>query len=197
MNMLTQLGSIQLDFRSLGGFTDDEFYHFCLDNPDLKFERDAQKNIIILPSTGGKIGNYNAEVLGELIFWNRVKSEGKCFDSSTAFKLANGAVRSPDAAWMKIERWNSLSDKDKEQFPPLCPDFLIEIKSPSNTLAAQKAKMEEWVANGCKLAWLINPEENKTYVYSNGIIETFPFDEALSGREVVKDFRIDLSKIFV
>jgi Uma2 family endonuclease len=197
MSMLTELGPILLDTRSLGGFTDDEFYQFCLDNPDLKFERDAQKNIIIMANTGGKTGNYNAEVLGELIFWNRKTKGGNCFDSSTAFKLPNGAVRSPDVAWIKTERWNSLSDKEKEQFPPLCPDFLIEIKSSSDTLLAQKAKMEEWISNGCKLAWLINPEEKITYVYLNGEIKTFTFDENLFGHDIIKGFEIKLSTIFI
>ncbi|MFM9837498.1 MAG: Uma2 family endonuclease [Cyclobacteriaceae bacterium] len=100
MSMLTELGSILLDTRSLGGFTDDEFYQFCLDNPDLKFERDAQKNIIIMANTGGKTGIYNSEVNAELTIWNRKKREGSCFDSSTTFRLPNGAVGSPDAAWI-------------------------------------------------------------------------------------------------
>ncbi len=195
--MLSELGPILLDIRSLGGFTDDEFYQFCLDNPDLKFERDAQKNIIIMANTGGKTGNYNAELLVELVLWNRIKNEGISFDSSTAFKLTNGAVRSPDAAWVKMERWKALSDKEREQFPPLCPDFLIEIKSPSDTLAVQQAKMDEWVSNGCRLGWLINPEEELTYVYSNEKIETIPFKESLSGKEVAKGFEIKLATIFI
>jgi Uma2 family endonuclease len=197
MSMLTELGPILLDTRSLGGFTDDEFYQFCLDNPDLKFERDAQKNIIIMANTGGKTGNYNAEVLVELALWNRIEKGGMCFDSSTTFRLPNGAVRSPDAAWIKTDRWNTLSDKEKRQFPPLCPDFLIEIKSPSDTLAAQKSKMNEWVSNGCRLAWLINPEEELTYVYADGKIESIPFNESLSGKEVVKGFEIKFSAIFI
>jgi Uma2 family endonuclease len=139
--MLTELGPILLDTRSMHKFSDEEFYQFCQDNQDLKFELDAQKNIIILSNSGGKAGNYNAEVNAELTIWNRKNKEGNCFDSSTAFKLPNGSVRSPDTAWIKMERWNSLSTKEKEQFPPLCPDFLIEIKSPSDTLKAQKAKM--------------------------------------------------------
>jgi Uma2 family endonuclease len=94
------------------------------------------------------------------------------------------AVRSPDAAWIKTERWRVLSDKQKEQFPPLCPDFLMEIKSPSDSRLSQKNKMDEWVASGCRLAWLINPEEELTYVYSDGKVEIIPFKESLSGKEV-------------
>jgi Uma2 family endonuclease len=197
MSMLTELDSIFLNTRSLRRFTDDEFYQFCSDNPDLKFELDAQKNIIILSNSGGKAGNYNAEILAEIGLWNRIEKGGMCFDSSTTFRLPNGAVRSPDVAWIKMERWNALSGKEKKQFPPLCPDFIIEIKSPSDSLAAQKPKMNEWVSNGCRLAWLINPEEELTYVYSNGKIESIPFEENLSGKEVTKGFEIKLSAIFI
>ncbi len=195
--MLTELGPILLDTHSLGRFTDDEFYQFCLDNPDLKFERDAQKKIIIMANTGGTTGNYNHETNLELGIWNRKNKEGMCFDSSTAFKLPNGAVRSPDSAWEKMERWSALSEKEKEQFPPLCPDFIIEIKSPSDTPAVQKSKMNEWISNGCRLAWLINPEEELTYVYSDGKIESIPFEEKLSGKEVANGFEMKLSTIFI
>jgi Uma2 family endonuclease len=198
MNMLTELGSIMLDTRSLGGgFTDDEFYQFCLDNKELKFERDAHRNIIIMVNTGGTTGFYNHEVNLELGVWNRKNKLGICFDSSTTFKLPNGAVRSPDASWIKIDRWNALSDKEKKQFPPLCPDFLIEIKSSSDTLAAQKSKMDEWVANGCRLAWLIDPDGKNTFVYFDGTIKTYAFDENLFGHDIIKGFEIKLSTIFI
>ncbi len=197
MNMLSELGSITLDTHSLGGFTDEEFYRFCLDNRDLKFERDAQQNIIVMSNTGGKTRKRNAEILAELIFWNRKNKTGVCFDSSTAFKLPNGAVRSPDAAWIKSDRWNALTDQEKEQFPPLCPDFVIEIKSPTDQLAVQKNKMEEWMANGCQLAWLINPDEVMTYVYHAGKTEVYPFNKILSGYEVLEGFEVLLSTIFV
>jgi Uma2 family endonuclease len=196
MNMLNELGSIVLDTRSLGGFSDDEFYQFCLDNRDLKFERDEQSNIIVMSNTGGKTGFYNAEILAEFIFWNRVHKMGFCFDSSTAFRLPTSAVRSPDSAWVKSERWNALTEKEKEQFPPLCPDFILEIKSSSDTLAASKNKMDEWVRNGATLAWLINPEEKLTYVYFANQIMTIPFTETLSGEPVLKGFEIRLSSIF-
>jgi len=139
MNILEELGSIVLDTHSLGGFTDDEFYQFCLDNKNLKFERDADSNIIVMANTGGKTGYLNAEIIGELTFWNKAKRNGICFDSSTAFKLPNGAVRSPDAAWMNIDGWSKLSEKEKEQFPPICPDFIVELKSPSDALVTLKS----------------------------------------------------------
>ena len=196
MNMLHELGSIVLDTSSLGGFTDDEFYQFCLDNKDLKFERDAESNIIVMANTGGKTGQLNAEVLIELGVWNRIQETGICFDSSTAFKLPNGAVRSPDAAWLKLDRWVLLTEKEREQFPPVCPDFLIEIKSPSDNLQTLKSKMEEWVANGCTLCWLVHPQERVTDIYYKGEVKTLPFDATLTGNDVLEGFEIKLSSIF-
>jgi Uma2 family endonuclease len=196
MNMLEELGSIVLNTHSLGRFTDDEFYQFCLDNRDLKFERDPQNNIIVMSNTGGKTGNYNIEISAELALWNRVSRGGICFDSSTAFKLQNGAVRSPDAAWIKVDRWNSLSDKEREQFPPLCPDFIIEIKSLSDVLITQKNKMAEWVANGSRLAWLIDPKEKITYVFYAGQVKIIPFGDVLIGESVLEGFEITLGSVF-
>lgn len=194
MNMLNELGSIVLDTRSLGGFSDEKFYQFCMDNRGLKFERDSERNIIIMSNTGGETGNFNAELLGEFVIWNRKNGRGKCFDSSTAFTLPNKAVRSPDVAWIEIGRWSTLTNKQKVQFPPLCPDFVIEIKSTSDSLLSQKNKMDEWIANGCRLAWLINPEEKITYVYHNGNVHHVAFDKTLSGADVVVGFEIALSK---
>ena len=194
--MLEELGSIVLNTHSLGGFTDEEFYQFCLDNRDLKFERDPQNNIIVMSNTGGKTGNYNIEISAELALWNRVRRGGICFDSSTAFKLPNGAVRSPHAAWIKVDRWNSLTDKEREQFPPLCPDFVIEIRSLSDVLITQKNKMAEWVANGSRLAWLINTEEKLTYVFHEAAVKTVPFGEKLTGEAVLESFEITLSTFF-
>ncbi|MFN0048800.1 MAG: Uma2 family endonuclease [Cytophagales bacterium] len=197
MNMIAEMGgTLVLDTHSLGGFTDEEFYNFCLDNRDLKFERDAQTNIIVMSNTGGKTGYYNTEVLADLAVWNRKMKKGVCFDSSTAFKLPSTAVRSPDAAWVQNERWNALTDREKEQFPPLCPDFVIEIKSATDSLVGLKTKMKEWIENGCRLAWLISPEERLTYIYSASVQHTKTFEEILSGETILAGFEIDLSAIF-
>ncbi len=198
MNMLEELGSIVLDTRSLGGFSDAEFYQFCLDNRNLKFERDAQSNIIVMSNTGGKTGYYNTELLTELAtIWNRKYKMGICFDSSTAFKLPNNAVRSPDAAWIRNERWTNLTDKEKEQFPPLCPDFVIEIKSASDVLTSLINKMNEWIGNGTRLAWLVNPEEKLTYVFTlDGRMRTVSFEEIATGESVLEGFEIRLSSVF-
>lgn len=196
MNMLDELGSITIATSSFGGLTDDEFYQFCLDNRDLKFERDADQNIIIMSNTGGTTGYYNFEINLELGIWNRQHGHGFCFDSSTAFKLPNNAVRSPDAAWVKADRWNKLSPKQQEKFPPLCPDFVIEIKSASDFLPTLQSKMIEWVNNGCTLAWLINPDDQTTYVYYQGKTTQVQFQEPLYGFDVAPGLSIDLNRLF-
>ncbi|TAG52769.1 MAG: Uma2 family endonuclease [Cytophagales bacterium] len=152
--------------------------------------------MIVIPHSRGKIGNYNAEILTEIGIWNRISKTGICFDSSTAFKLPNSAVRSPDAAWIQNERWNALSNKEKEQFPTLCPDFVIEIKSNSDNLLHLKAKMQEWMTNGCKLAWLINPEEKCTYCYFENQEIIVSFDEILKGETTLYDLKLNLNTLF-
>ena len=195
MNLLSTMGTIVLDTHSITGFSDEEFFAFCMDNKDLKFERDAKRNIYIMANTGGETGQMNAELLIEFGIWNRIEKSGICFDSSTAFKLPNTAVRSPDVAWVLKEKWDNLTDKEKKQFPPICPDFIAEIKSPSDSLELLKAKMLEWIENGCTLALLINPEERITYKYYQNKIEINSFDEIIGGEEILKDFKINLSTI--
>jgi len=195
MNLLSTMGTIVLDTHSITGFSDEEFFAFCMDNKDLKFERDANRNIYIMANTGGMTGQMNVEFSAEITIWNRKEKNGICFDSSTAFKLPNTAVRSPDAAWLKKESWDGLTEKEKGQFPPLCPDFIAEIKSPSDSLELLKAKMLEWVENGCLLALLINPEERLTYKYYKNNIQIISFDEIISGEEILKDFEVNLSTI--
>lgn len=190
------MGTIILDTHSISGFSDDEFFAFCMDNKDLKFERDANRNIYIMANTGGETGNFNVEFSAEITIWNRKERKGICFDSSTAFKLPNTAVRSPDSAWILNEKWNILSDKEKKQFPPLCPDFIAEIKSPSDSLEYLKDKMLEWMENGCHLAWLINPEEKLTYIYYQNDFKKVSFDETINGEDVLLGFEVCISSIF-
>lgn len=176
-------------------FTDEEFYAFCRENPDLKFERTAKGEIIIMSPTGGITGSRNSEIATVLGNWNRANRSGKVFDSSTGFHLPNGAIRSPDAAWIDKSRWETLSETEKEKFPPLCPDFVIELMSSSDDLKEAQAKMDEWIANGCRLAWLIFPKEEQVFIYEKGqpVQEVRGFDQQLSGGEVLENFAFDLS----
>jgi len=149
-------------------FTDQDFYTFCMDNPELKFERTEDGKIIIMANTGGTTGRLNAKLIFYLYKWNIDKNLGEVFDSSTAFLLPNKSVRSPDAAWISKERWNALSEEQKSKFPPICPDFIVELKSTSDDLIDVQNKItNEWMNNGCKLAWLIDPEQKYIYVYEN------------------------------
>jgi Uma2 family endonuclease len=188
---------ITLSFRRVEGFTDDEFYNFCLDNSDLKFERTANGEIIVMSNTGGVTGNRNSEINFQLYAWNRIYKFGKVFDSSTAFRLPNGAVRSPDAAFVTAPRWDALTEEQKKKFPPVCPDFIIELKSESDTIADLRKKItEDWLANGCQLAWLIDADESKVYVFRPNSPEEShdDFSKPLIA-ELLPNFELDLTPL--
>ncbi|MBP6828452.1 MAG: Uma2 family endonuclease [Saprospiraceae bacterium] len=173
-----------------------EFYEFCLQNADLRIERDANGQIEIMPPTTSETGQFNAELSGELFLWNRQTKLGKVFDSSTGFTLPNGAERSPDAAWIRNERWEALAATDRQTFAPITPDFVMELRSAHQSLSALREKMDEYMAHGCRLGWLIDPQHRRTYVYAeNGDIQTIGFDTPLSGGEVLPGFVLRLGEI--
>ena len=141
-------------------------------------------------------GKFNAELLGELIIWNKRNRTGYCFDSSTGFLLPDGSMRSPDVSWIAKDRWDAIPQSEQEKFAPVCPDFIIEIRSKSDTLKQQKEKMNEWMANGCRLAWLIDMENNNTYIYKpNTEIKEQPFTETLSGETILSGFELKLNEL--
>lgn len=177
-------------------FEDGEFYDFCVQNDQLKFERDNAGNITIMPNTGGKTGRLNLKLAQQIANWNDRYGLGEAFDSSTAFRLPSTAVRSPDIAWIAKNQWNGLTEAEQEKFPPLCPDFVIELMSVTDTEAESKKKMaEEWLLNGCKLGWLINPFEQKVYIYrpEKEVEELTGFERKISGENVLPHFELDLS----
>jgi Uma2 family endonuclease len=177
--------------------TDEQFYQLCRVNPDVKFERNAQGEIIIMSPTGGETGNRNAEIGADFVIWNRQAQLGVCFDSSTCFKLPNGASRSPDAAWIATERWNSLTPIQKEKFPPICPDFVLELMSPSDNLRDARAKMREYMDNGARLGWLINRQNQQVEIYrQNQDVEILESSITLSGEDVLTGFVLSLQQIW-
>ncbi len=179
-----------------GSFTDDQFFDFCQLNENLKIERNAIGDLIIMPLTGGKTGNRSSELNADIVFWNRRKKGGLVFDSSTGFKLPNGATYSPDLAWVTNERWNALTGVQQEKFVPLCPDFIVELLSKSQSAEELQPKMEEFSANGCRLGWLIDPRERVTYVYRPKVEkEIVPFDQPLFGGQVLKGLEIKMSEV--
>ncbi len=164
----------------------EEFFAFCQLNNDLRIERTADGQMIIMAPTGSETGNRNSEINAEIVFWNRVHKLGVTFDSSTGFTLPNGAERAPDTAWIRKERWDALSPQEKKKFAPIAPDFVLELRSEDQSLSELREKMDEYMDCGCRMGWLIDPQNRRTYVYNeNGEIQTVPFEEKLSGGEVM------------
>jgi Uma2 family endonuclease len=187
---------VVLKFTENTQFTDDELFEFCAANKELRIERDENGQIIIMPPTGTTSGKHNFKVNALFGRWALAHEDlGYGFDSSTGFRLPSGAMRSPDLAWIKKERWDLLSPEEQEKFAPLTPDFVIEVRSRSDSLKELQNKMQEWGRNGCRLAWLIDPVEEKAYVYTpQGLTKKAEsFAEILSGEEVLPGFELDLS----
>jgi Uma2 family endonuclease len=177
--------------------TDKQFFQLCLDNRDLRFERNAQGDLVIMPPTGGITGNRNIEIAYQLQAWSRQSRTGIAFDSSTCFKLPNGANRSPDAAWISLDRWNALTSKQQEKFPPLCPDFVVELRSPSDNLTQLQQKMQEYLENGMKLGWLIDRATEQITIYRQGQpVEMIDQPQQLSGEDLLPGFILNLDPIW-
>lgn len=175
--------------------SDKEFFDFCQQNEILRVERDENKKIIIMAPTNMDTGRQNADVSAELAIWNKKEKNGFCFDSSTGFTLPDGSVRSPDASWMRNEKWNEVPKKDKRKFAHVCPDFVMELKSPSDNQKYLTNKMHKWIENGCSLAWLINPDKKTVFVFrKDGTVDKIAgFNNVLSGEDVLPGFKLDLS----
>ncbi|PSF35992.1 hypothetical protein C7H19_14705 [Aphanothece hegewaldii CCALA 016] len=148
--------TITLTLKPLIQLTEHQFYQLCLANPETKLELNSKGELVIMPPTGGTSGNRNIKLSTRLENWTETNQNGIAFDSSTMFRLLNGALRSPDAAWISLERWNSLSTEEQEEFPPICPDFVVELRSASDSLKSLQEKMQEYIENGTRLGWLIN-----------------------------------------
>jgi len=177
--------------------TDEAFYRLCRANPDVKFERSPQGELIVMSPTGGEGGRRNADITTDLNLWNRHSQLGYTFDSSTGFQLPNGATRSPDAAWIARDRWEALSPEAREKFPPIAPDFLIELRSATDALPELQAKMREYQENGVQLGWLLNPQDQQVEIYRlEQATEILQSPQTLSGESVLPDFVLSLERIF-
>jgi len=179
------------------GLTDEQFYQLCADNPELRLELTAQRELVIMPPAGSMTSWRNSILVQRLANWAENDGRGLTFESSAGFSLPNGAKRSPDAAWMKRERWNALSREQQDAFAPLCPDFVAEIRSPSDSLPALKEKMVEYVENEAQLGWLIDPFEKRVYIYRPGEPEeTVDTQTTLRGDPVLPGFVFDVAEIW-
>ncbi|HAA29601.1 MAG TPA: hypothetical protein DCE56_20305 [Cyanobacteria bacterium UBA8553] len=177
--------------------TDEQFEQLAAANSDLRLELTGKGELIIMPPTGGETGDRNFELDGQLWFWNRQNRLGKAFDSSTGFRLPSGGTRSPDLAWIEMERWEALTPAQRKKFLPLCPDFAVELVSETDEVEDVRQKMQEYLQNGLRLGWLINPKLRQVEIYrSNRDVEVLDSPTTLSGEDVLPGFVLDLEPIF-
>ncbi len=177
--------------------TQEQFEQIAIANRDLRLERTAKGELIVMPPAGSETGRKNADISGQLYVWNKKTKLGFVFDSSAGFILPNGAERSPDASWIEKSRWEALTKDQREKFAPICPDFVIELKSPSDRLKTIEAKMEEYIENGAKMGWLIEPENKQVQIYCpDRAVEICSNLSSVSGRNLLPEFELDLTEIW-
>lgn len=178
-------------------FSDEEFLDFCRRNPDARIERNSDGEIEIMAPAFSETAALNSLITAALTFWALQDNTGRVFDSSGGFTLRNRALRSPDACWISNRRWNVLSDEDRAGFASICPDFVIELRSQSDTVRKLKAKMNEYIENGSSLGWLIDPIERKVHVYRQGAAPEILEDPAeISGEPLLKGFVLKLGDVW-
>ena len=193
----SDMGPIQLQLRPVVNLSDDEFFEFCQINRKLRIERTVEGDLVIMPPAGGETGSKNAVLTTLVTSWALQDNTGVAFDSSTGFTLPNGAMRSPDAAWVRRSRLASLTPTQKKKFLPLCPDFVIELRSPSDNLKTVQEKMQEYLANGAQLGLLLDPQDRRTYVYRPGAaVVRLDNPPSVSADPELPGFVLDLTHIW-
>jgi len=189
--------TLTLNLNPIIKLTDEQFFQLCQENENIRLERTAKGELIIMSPAGGEASNRNAGLTAQIWIWNEQNKLGKVFDSSTGFKLPNGADRSPDASWVTLERWNALTSEQKKKFPPICPDFVVELMSPSDSLKETQDKMKEYRDNGAGLGWLINRKSRQVEIYRQGAeVELLSSPATLSGEDVLPGFVLSLESIW-
>lgn len=177
--------------------TGEQFARLCQENPDLRIELTAQQELVIMPPTGSKTGRRNSRLTRHLDLWAEADGSGIAFDSSTMFTLPNGAIRSPDASWVKRERWEALTEEQQEGFAPLCPDFVVELRSRTDRLSDLQEKMQEYIDNGTRLGWLIDPLEKRVSLYwPSQPVEVLENPATLSGDPVLPGFVLPVRELW-
>jgi Uma2 family endonuclease len=189
-------GPFFLDFRAVE-MTDEQFLQFCADNGDLRFELTAKKELIVMPPAGLGSGWRELRVGRRLDTWAEEDGTGMAYGPSAGFRLPNGAVRAPDASWLRLSRRDGLTEDERERIAPICPDFVLEIRSPSDSLAVVQAKMQEYMENGARLGWLIDPFQRRVHVYRPGQpVEVLEDPVTVAGEDVLPGFDLNLSEIW-
>jgi len=189
--------ALTLNLHSAIELTDERFEQICHSNRDLRFERTSTGELVVMSPAGSETGRQNLGLSGQLWLWNRQFRLGVTFDSSAGFTLPNEAIRSPDASWIKQERWDTLNTAQKRKFAPICPDFVVELCSPSDRLIDVQNKMQEYLDNGTRLGWLIDPETRQVEIYrQNKAIEMQSAPTSLLGEDILPGFELDLQEIW-
>ncbi|NJK74308.1 MAG: Uma2 family endonuclease [Microcoleus sp. SU_5_6] len=197
--LLIQTESVPLtvNFPAIQSMTVEQFYEFCLANRDLRIERTASGEVIVMSPAFADTGNRNIKIAAQLENWANRDGTGEAFDSSAGFTLPNGATRSPDVSWIKLERWNALTEEEKASFAPICPDFVVELRSASDTLSSLKKKMQEYIDNGASLGLLIERESRKVYIYRpNREPEILDNPETVNCAPELPGFVLQMAKIW-
>ena len=188
--------SLMLNVQSVH-LTDEQFYRLCAANRDLRFELTAEEELLIMSPTGSNTGWRNAKITHRLATWSEQDGTGVYFDSSAGFTLPNGAKRSPDASWVRREVWEALTEEQQEGFAPICPAFVVELRSPTDSVEDLQEKMKEYVENGIQLGWLFDPKSKRAYIYRpNQSVELLENPSAISGDPVLPGFVFDPREIW-
>jgi Uma2 family endonuclease len=188
--------ALPLDLSTLK-LTDEQFYQLCIANPEQPLELTAEGALVFMSPVGGESGKRESELGADLVFWNRRTQSGQVFSSSTVFKLPLGSKRSPDVAWVRLNRWETLTQDERDKFPPIAPDFVIELRSRTDSLSDLQQKMEEYLANGVQLGWLINPQDRQVEIYRiDRPVEVLQSPTSLSGEDILPDFTLELNQIW-
>jgi Uma2 family endonuclease len=188
---------IEVNFPLLKKMSEDDFYKFCEENPDLRIERTKEGDVIVMPPAYTETGGKNFDLAVDFGIWARQDATGKGFDSSTGFTLPNGAMRSPDVSWVRYERWNALPKEKRRKFAKIAPDFVIELRSETDRLKDLQKKMREYIENGVHLGWLIDPQNKRVHIYrpktETKVLEN---PKEVSGEPLLKGFVLNLQEIW-
>lgn len=184
-----------VNFKSIR-LTDAQFEQLCSDNRELRLELTFERELIVMPPAGSKTGLRNARLNQRLANWTDIDGSGACFDSSSGFALPNGSKYSPDSAWIRLDRWDALTNEEQERFAPLCPDFVIEFRSYSDSLSRLRNKMQEYIENGAHLGWLIDPIKRQVSIYRDHDVEVLDDPETVSGEPLLCGFILSLDELW-
>jgi Uma2 family endonuclease len=193
----TEIIPVVLQLQPAIALTEDQFYEFCQLNHDFRIERNAAGELVIMPPTGSETDQHNFDIIVQLGIWTKQDGTGVGFGSSGGFTLPNGAVRSPDAAWIKRDRWEAIPPELRKKFAPICPEFVIELRSESDNLRILQDKMQEYIDNGTQLGWLIDRKQRRVFIYRFNIaVEVLDNPKTLYGEPLLPGFVLDLSQVW-